>query len=106
MDYETAKKLKDVGFVQNPHSISEREEGLGIDSDGKVRNFYPFDAYLPTLSEIIEACGDGFDCLMTGKISGWSAGTYDRYAGDWVHDEEGKTPEEAMANLWISLNNK
>ena len=71
--------------------------------------------YVPTLKELIEACGEGFTTLerkignpfnYTGipdKTVWWSARMGDRL-GDYVNP--GSTPEEALARLWLALNTK
>jgi len=77
--YELAKQLKDAGWVF------------------PVGNWVE-DKYLtlPTLSELIEACGEHFGQLK-------------RYTNAWqVMDcydlvVTGKTPEEAVAKLWLKL---
>ncbi len=60
------------------------------------------EVFIPTISELIEACGDRFKPLA-------------RYGDDWCTDlcvgdkferwaSKGKTPEEAVAKLWLALN--
>ncbi len=56
--------------------------------------------YKPTLSELIEACGDRFNCLER-MIGCWIA-IYDGDAAYFIG--EGITPEEAVAHLWLELN--
>jgi hypothetical protein len=74
-------------------------------------------AYDPTLSELIEACGDEFDALYRLEKDYVSAVSEDRVPGGWEATPEdkgeergwfcwGKTPEEAVANLWLALNPK
>lgn len=100
ISYELAKSLKDAGFPQ---------------PDGHARGILSFkgsfvdEAYIPTLSELIEACGDRFHCLvheMNGGIDSdrefWSAGTT-RDVTDW---QNGSTPEEAVAQLYLKLHAK
>ena len=95
--YELAKTLKDAGFVQ--------ENGDGkflwpseavLDSCGKCAD----EVYLPTLSELIEACGDDFKKLIKDS-SPWRA---DGWNGKEIFEGHGSTPEEAVANLWLALN--
>ena len=54
----------------------------------------------PTLSELIEACGDSFHSLSMDDKTHWVA--------NWrVYGESrGSTPEEAVAKLYIALNKK
>lgn len=88
MKYELAKELKDAGFPQ--HSCTDitcSKNALTI----------------PTLSELIEACGDGRFKLSRTKM--WHAVIQkgDMPSHDWKH---GFTPEEAVARLWLALNTK
>ena len=104
MNYELAKKLKDTGFPQKSKyegDICQYDNlhhlGYYISKDNK-------NVYVPTLSELIEACGDRFSFLAVlqgtqGKI--WRASV----PGE-VFWWNGSTPEEAVANLWLELNKK
>ena len=71
MTYEIAKKLKEAKFPflwnYEPQALAFRE--------------------YPSLSELIEACGDVFYDLQQKPI-------------------KGDTPEEAVANLWLALTDK
>lgn len=104
MDYILAKKLKDAGFPQRDNRIALYPSGYvlrgakkGIEESRVVR------AYPPTLSELIEACGNDF-----GELANYGNGKYgacvysfaDENHKEWI---DGKTPEEAVANLWLSL---
>lgn len=95
ISYELAKKLKDAGFqIPYIHKGDFHEFVLG---EGKL--------YLPTLSELIEACGDGFVSLIapTGENTNWSAkGGNDEYS----YHEFGVTPEEAVTNLYLAISQK
>lgn len=91
MTCELVKQLKDAGFPQDRRNGS----AVSIDIQGELQEF----VYDPTLSELIEACGDRFYSLVRKK----SGGTY--YAsdgGEWILPSE--TPEEAVAKLWLALN--
>lgn len=104
MNYELTKKLRDAGFEYKK---------IGL-------NAYPsFDTptekvLIPTLSELIEACGDRFkglfpptpltpDCWFAvekvGQINREGIFTEWSLYG-------GSIPEEAVANLWLSLQDK
>ncbi len=95
MNYELAKKLKDVGFRQNGTDLREN-------------NFGGRDTYIlyPTLSELIEVCGDSFCSLSkiedTGYFSATGQKTY--LASPLIRIDDCKSPEEAVANLWLKLN--
>lgn len=106
MNYELAKKLKDAGFPM-------KETFSGIDQlPSGNRAYYDQEHKIsPTLSELIEACGDKFEYLnrVHGGTDSWFAGTQDDYAGTEMsifQGEKGSTPEEAVANLWLDLNRK
>lgn len=108
MNYELAKKLKDIGFYQN------RVEAGGINHE-ILRGEYCADinnpkeqVYIPTLSELIEACGDGF-----GELNHYrNSGDWECQSKDWTDEQgvgrmsSGKTPKEAVAKLWLELKKK
>lgn len=86
-------------------------------SQGKARNSYYFSrsyleseegkkytVYYPTLSELIEACGDT-DFILSKDVDDtvWRA-TTDKYQSNYIREiGEGEIPEEAVANLWLAL---
>ena len=96
MNYELAKKLKDAGFLQlTKGRFVEAPLHDGINVFLKQEDVF---IYAPTLEELIEACGkDFFNVTFTGETysaSGMRIGV------------SGKTPSEAVANLWLKLNKK
>lgn len=84
MNYELAKQLRDSGF----HSGKENE-----DYYEEFRDWIE-----PSLSELIAACGDRFEMSVRRNPDCWGA------VGGMHRDERGKTPEEAVARLWLALN--
>lgn len=62
--------------------------------------------YVPTISELIEACGDRFNNLYLMNVG--THGEDKWYCCDRKLSNHcfGKTPEEAVANLWLALNKK
>ena len=102
--YELAKKLKNAGFLQSLKSGScfkiEGESPCYCDTDG----FKPEEDYLkiPTLSELIETCGDRFGNLIKRKDNKWEVCSSE--LNQWASITEGQFPEEAVANLWLELN--
>ena len=97
MTFELAKQLKDAGW-----------------------KYSSWQEYEPTLSELIKACGDEFKGLLPPGIMhneweairklGWikpaaedSNPQYKAIYKDW-DTWGGKTPEEAVAKLWLALN--
>ena len=99
MDYKLAKELKDAGFPQT---------GRGATHVDCICDWYPI-VYVPTLSELIEACGEGFQRLDKQKLV-MSKNNYWAYSSklDNAHTDrigtKGKTPEESVAKLWLALN--
>ncbi len=116
MNCELAKKLKEAGFPNSDgwtyHDIDTNEE-IWIDE------------LLPTLSELIEACGEDFGVLVLLSkedvekheyqkknnknyyctidiIEGWRCVGKDSN----VYYDGGSTPDEAVSNLWLALQNK
>lgn len=107
MNYELAKKLKEAGFPQNFRSKTV------ILSNGKIEQILPdkYKIYLPSLSELIEACGKDLTAIQREDIE------YEPYkkwcaVKEWVQyyppevntGGYGDSPEEAVANLWLALN--
>lgn len=95
MNYELAKELKDAGFPQKLCSFSDCRHGMdeGIEC-----------AYVPTLSELIEACRGSshaqFKLSWKRVFKNWRASVYNE--GTVYGD--GSTSQEAVAHLWIALN--
>lgn len=92
MTYELAKELKDAGFPQRGGEIGTRDRETGSES-----------VYAPTLSELIEACGNRLTVLENWG-EGWTA--YEEQLDLIGKEAKGKTPEEAVAKLYIALYNK
>lgn len=104
MNYELAKKLKDAGFPQGKNGNFSISVSSSIPVDSEL-------PYIPTLSELIEACvklsatGDfhlEHNSVSKRHSAGWGA-SVDCFKGNEYID--GKTPEEAIARLWLSLHN-
>lgn len=97
MTYELAEKLKDAGFGNIRHPM-EAHRGFFNGKDGLP------EVTIPTLSELVEACGNRF--LATDKTNeGWKAAGVD-FEKKEVVVFTASTLEEAVANLWLKLNNK
>lgn len=108
MNYELALKLKEAGFP-----IKTLYE-----TDPAIQTEIYIEHVFPTLSELIEACGDNLIAIQRHEDN-WSQGCEVIYKGwdavqEWVsyYPPEvekgafGDTPEEAVANLWLELNKK
>ncbi len=85
MTYELCKQLYETGF---PFRLD-------------IQRVYIEDIPVPTLSELISACGDDFVSLDRTD-DGWLANGYLTV----IFQQIGDTPEIAVANLWLSLNSK
>jgi hypothetical protein len=77
--------------------LNEKGWSISIQDDEKKPVAYP------TLSELIEACGDEFGSLSFVNGKYWSVTGGPR--GICINTE-GKTTEEAVARLWLELNKK
>jgi hypothetical protein len=102
LSYELCKQLKEAGFPQEGEYYFDFEKDKnifvlrGIESD----YFEGIDKILcPTLSELIEACGDNLWYSM-GKINEMYVVIKDGQCF------QGTSREEAVANLWLELNKK
>lgn len=96
MNYELALKLKNAGFPQKGEYKLFPNDGIHEE------------VVMPSLSELIEACEKSkpnmdFALFHWGN---WVCGDRAEYEGDWITRAEGETPEIAVANLWLKLNNK
>lgn len=108
MIYDLAKELKDAGFPLKSASVADDKYGApwfsyGRDSLDRIGTWL-----YPTLSELIEACGDVFIGLHKRDKNTWIA-----YSGLWVNGEMGinieviaHTAEEAVARLFLAIKNK
>lgn len=110
MDYSLARSLKDAGFPQEPDGL-----GRWIDKFDQTYSGFapaePEDAIIPTLSQLIEACGEKFLGLAKWdldsgpeKVARWYAST--RVKKNTSDLCWGDAPEEAVGNLWLALNEK
>ena len=122
MDYKLAKELKNAGFRIKPCIVRDgfTEKGGVVKNDLYNYNKDPNwrcdgeHYFIPTLSELIEACfvvkdeSDGrYSFNLERRIIDndgmlevqWRANR-DSINGEWR-----ATPEEAVARLWLSLNN-
>lgn len=112
ISYELAKELRENGFKQDfgwggwicEHEAEydpKRELFCNCTGDKLIR--------LPTLEELIDACGKGFMSLATlhrerknGElyITEWCASSF--MTSPWIQ-ESGSTASEAVARLWICI---
>lgn len=107
MDYELAKQLKDAGFPQNKygsydcqHNVNQAHTMLSSANGVGDCEF----VQLPTLEELIEACGDKFGFLS--KIQGENTFIAAIPGGTAQFVDKTNSPSEAVAKLWLELNKK
>jgi hypothetical protein len=111
MTYELAEQLKDAGFPQSSFTpTSCRCMDNTIEKDGTWVCGCKDEDYLkvPTLSELIAACGEEFilEKVNSGGLHSWTAGTFIDRNGEIEYAQTAETPEEAVAKLWLALNKK
>lgn len=106
MNYKLAKQLKDAGFPQGvicPHGEDTMCPCQEEFEAGKQTEAYP-----PTLEEVIEELGDKVwnNHILTLYCGKWMIGVRKKELAleidSWIVD--GKTPLEAVSNLYIKLN--
>lgn len=112
MNYDLAKKLKEAGFSQSVvygmkyYAAGIRKWCLFEDLETPIGvEWYR----VPTLSELIEACGTSLQKLeRAGTDFGGPCWAASALEGDSANGryQTGQTPEEAVANLWLALNAK
>lgn len=118
LTYEIARELKDLGFPQK--QPGKGELGWKYNDKNSLVSLFAStegDLYIPSLSELIEACGDKFSHLEQMTFEDKDV------VYDWVKEEgtwhaeyqigispqmcaSGFTPEEAVTNLWLQINKK
>lgn len=94
MTYALARQLKNAGFPDmNRGGFWNVESPDGLDR-----------MYAPTLSELIEACGEELDEIVIYITDGVVEvkGSNPTYGLDL--NVKASTPEEAVALLWLELN--
>ncbi len=114
ISYELVKQLKDAGFPQR-HKVNSipSECSMWYGDKGELVGFPDYfrktHCYIPTLSELIDACGTRFLLLRQNGEGEWFA--FDNTErtlseGNISERPPSKTPEEAVAKLWLKLNDK
>lgn len=119
MNYELAQKLANSGFPQRDwgdiYSCEDGHELMNIPQrmrPGPAGIDIGETISCPTLSELIEACGDGFYFLQFDpeNQNRWAATSREswktKFAGNNPSIFQGSNPEEAVAKLWFALQQK
>lgn len=108
MNYALAKKLKDAGFPQNGVGFGYSIHPVTGDIIRHYTLTQPCEVKEPTLSELIEACGNStFGLAFNDENHQWYSRKDNKMS--LVHEAagfhgHGSTPDEAVANLWLILN--
>ena len=89
MDHPLAKELKDAGFPQKRASFR-----FGVAGKGES-------VFIPTLEELIEACGNNFDTLT--RV--YAERTYIAVNFGGTLQGVGSNPTDAVACLWLASKN-
>ena len=109
ISYDTAKQLNNAAFEMKAASyndiVSSRPDIWREPRQGA--SWY----LLPTLSQLIDACGQGYIALER-MPKGWHASKTppeldndpDYFGGNEIESGYQPTPEEAVAKLWLALN--
>lgn len=99
MNYELAKKLKDAGFPQHD---GEMHAILFDKNDTDPRKL---SVHKPDLGELIRECGEKFNFVCRNPKDGlFGAELLGAYDSDVTSGHS--TPEEAVAELWLTLHTK
>lgn len=103
--FTIAKRLKAAGFPQRfTGGVVFNEQGLAVRMTFERQlAVEDTDISIPTLNELIKACGEKF-----GGLEQFLDGTRNRFRA-YTHSPEipsgyADTPEEAVARLWLFLN--
>ena len=104
MDYDLVLNLKNAGFPQKYGEMFRwctPQGSLAVVLDPEK---YRDCAYMPTLSELISACGEQFTSLELGGYKALGQKLWLWTATGEGGESKGATPEIAVANLWLALN--
>ena len=93
MDNDLAKELKQAGFPQTLH-YNARGVADYLETDANGRTHI---VSVPTLEELIEACGVAFHSVERVSYAPFLA------RGRQIMQATGQTPTEAVARLWLTL---
>ena len=112
LSYKDVKELKDAGFPQGKSHFHYEwwpaQDSWNLSCENDDQRMVNDCIFCPTLSELINACGEGFtslercdrrDCIKTH----WIAVGFKK---DRMVVADMETPEEAVKNLWLKLNKK
>jgi hypothetical protein len=93
VEYELAQQLRDAGFPQGGKGTQTGPSDKLVWRAGDR-------VYVPTLSELIEACDSEWFYLHKNRDGKWKASNHRIDTLDYP------TPDEAVARLWLALHKK
>ncbi len=97
ISYDIGLKLYKAGFPQ-------RNEPLEPETEQNLIPSIPI-VYLPTLSELIEECGDDFELVR--RVFEWGTPKFLYWMAECTNTKgicaRGDSAEEAVARLWLAL---
>lgn len=99
LSYETVEKLRDAGFPFRKWDGPQRLTNSDLFQPIEGSEWY----FIPTLSELIEECGEGFKELVREEEDG-TFGCRDDYMDTEYLTYP--TPEKAVAALYLALHEK
>lgn len=109
INIELLEQLKMLGFPKDDFYVNTNPSINSVVNTG-LRDATVFNP--PTFSELIEVLGDRFYGVTRIRVENAIESLNDFEAREWVKFGEepeitfGKTPEEAVAKLWLALNEK
>jgi hypothetical protein len=99
MKTELLKQLKDAGFPIKPYPAwAVKGDGLVSEAEWRAR-------CVPTLIELIEACGE-FDSYHVSRNGDQVELHFDNQEKGICENAFGEDLDSAFANLWFALNKK
>jgi hypothetical protein len=112
MTYELAKELAEAGFRSGGGEYRYRRD-IKSGTPYRVHRYSQYTSSAgevlcaaPTLADLIEACGETLAELRQNPETGeWGATNTSDWWTQSRHTAVGSSPEEAVARLWLALNN-
>lgn len=98
ISYEFAKRLSDAGFLQGG-------KGTWVMPPDKIVSRREDRVYVPTLEELVEACGERFGSLFR-SVDDDTRGKWGAFDVHIRLEGWGSTSAEAVVRLWLALKAK
>jgi hypothetical protein len=98
MENELAQELEKAGYLQ-PDVEDE------LEYEGSFRSTTDGDVYIPTLSELIEVCGDNF-YKLEASVENAPVDDVVTYIVNDHYLFRGNTPEIAVAKLYLAIHSQ